>query len=288
MTAFSADWLALREPADRSARSSRLTASIADALAGADAVRAVDLATGTGANVRYLAEHLPARQDWLLVDHDPVLLARVPERMRAWAEPRGYRAKVETHSLVLEGERLTCRFQTRCMNLAAIDDAALFSGRTLVTASALLDLVSEQWLRTLAARCRENGSSVLFALIYDGRIRCTPEEPEDEIIQDLVNRHQHTHKGFGLAVGPDAARQAEQCLASVGYQVRCEPSDWLLSAGSGDLQQQLIDGWARAAVDIAPDRAASIQSWQSRRLAHVAMDQSQLVVGHQDLAAWLP
>lgn len=287
MNAFSADWLALREPADRSARSSRLTASIADALAGADAVRAVDLATGTGANVRYLAEHLPARQDWLLVDHDPVLLAQVPERMRAWAELGGYHTHLAADRLVLKGEHLVCRLQTRCMNLAALDDATMFSGRTLVTASALLDLVSERWLRTLAARCRENGSAGLFALVYDGRIHCSPEEPEDEIIQELVNRHQRTHKGFGVALGPDAATRAEQCFAAAGYQVRREPSDWLLSAGARELQRQLIDGWARAAVEMAPDRAASIQSWQSRRLAHVAMDQSQLTVGHQDVAAWL-
>ena len=73
MGAFSPDWLALREPADAEARSSRLTRLVGDALPH-DLVHALDLGTGTGANVRYLAGRLPVRQDWLLVDDDPQLI----------------------------------------------------------------------------------------------------------------------------------------------------------------------------------------------------------------------
>lgn len=288
MDDFNADWLALREPADCAARSSRLADAIAGALAREAVVSALDLATGTGSNVRYLAERLPARQDWLLVDRDPMLLAHVPELMREWANLRGYDSNVDDHRLLLRGDRLMCGLQTRQMDLSAIDDAAIFTGRTLVTASALLDLVSERWLHALAARCRENGSAALFALIYDGRIRCFPEEAEDEMIQQMVNRHQQTDKGFGVAAGPDAAPQAGRCFAGAGYHVQCESSDWVLSPHAGELQRRLIDGWAHAAAEIAPAQSASIRSWQSRRLAHVAQNRSRLVVGHQDLAAWLP
>jgi len=72
----------------------------------------------------------------------------------------------------------------------------------LVTASALLDLVSEDWLAALAARCRESGAAILFALSYDGRIRCSPEEPNDATICALVNEHQRTDKGFGTRARP--------------------------------------------------------------------------------------
>ena len=73
MGAFSPDWLALREPADADARSARLTRLVGGALPH-DLVHALDLGTGTGANVRYLADRLPVRQDWLLVDDDPRLI----------------------------------------------------------------------------------------------------------------------------------------------------------------------------------------------------------------------
>jgi hypothetical protein len=162
------------------------------------------------------------------------------------------------------------------------------SWRALVTAAALLDLVSESWLRELASRCRGRGAAVLFALSYDGRIQCSPSDPEDAGIRDLVNRHQRTDKGFGPALGPDAADAAERCLTSLGYQVQREPSDWVLAAESDQLQRQLVEGWADAAMAIAPERSASIRGWLARRLTHVAGGRSQLVVGHQDLGGWMP
>ena len=58
-------WLQLREPADAAARSDGLTRTIADALATGETVQVLDLATGTGSNLRYLAPRLPGRQRWL-------------------------------------------------------------------------------------------------------------------------------------------------------------------------------------------------------------------------------
>jgi hypothetical protein len=163
----------------------------------------------------------------------------------------------------------------------------MFSGRALVTASALLDLVSEAWLRALVARCREAGAAVLFALSYDGRIEFSPEDPADAEVRELVNRHQRTDKGFGGALGPDASATAERVLVSLGYHhVTHERSDWVLGPGSRELQRQLMDGWARAATEIAPERLARIADWRDRRQTHVAAECSRLIVGHQDLAAW--
>ena len=52
--------------------------------------------------------------------------------------------------------------------------------RHLVTASALLDLVSREWLTAVCARCYTHRSAILFALSYDGRMICQPEEAEDD------------------------------------------------------------------------------------------------------------
>ena len=255
---FRAEWLALREPADHAARSVAVTHAAIDMLPDTGEIRILDLAAGTGANLRYLSS---VRANWLLVDHDAALLARVPHRPGV---------------------------ETRCLDLASLDDRAIFAGRALVTASALLDLVSEEWLRTLAARCADEGAAVLFALSYDGRIECTPADPDDDALRDLVNAHQRTDKGFGPALGPDAAWFAAQCLADRGYRVDRDRSDWVLASGSAELQRQLVDGWARAAAEIAPARTAFIDAWRSRRLAHIAAGRSQIVVGHEDLAAWMP
>src|SRR5437660_1043269 len=134
MTEFTADWLALREAVDAASRSMRLTRSVAAALPRYRAIDILDLGAGTGANVRYLAGKLPLPQRWLLVDHDQGLLSRAP---RAWS--------------------------AQCLDLQhAVRDERLFAGRALVTASALLDLVSDTWLQALVARCRDAGAAVLF------------------------------------------------------------------------------------------------------------------------------
>jgi hypothetical protein len=271
MSTFTADWLALREPADRAARSVRLTRAIAAALPKKTPLNVLDLAAGTGSNMRYLTAHLSGDQQWLLVDHDPALLAQVSARRRT--------------------DEAEHRFETRQLDLAALGDAGdrdIFEGRALVTAAALLDLVSEAWLRALASRCRARGAAVLFALSYDGRMQCSPADAEDDGIRDLVNQHQRTDKGFGSALGPEATDAAARCFASLGYQVQREPSDWLLSPESDRLQQQLIEGWADAAITMAPERSVSIRDWLARRLAHVANGRSELVVGHEDLVGWIP
>ncbi|MSO62621.1 MAG: class I SAM-dependent methyltransferase [Acidobacteria bacterium] len=260
----------MREPADTAARSAALTEAIVAALPPDRPLRILDLGSGTGSNVRYLSSRLPAPQHWLLVDRDPDLLAEA------------------------SGRSANCQIETLGRNLGAPDslanlaDPPLFPGRHLVTASALLDLVSDQWLRALAGHCRAIGAAALFTLNYNGRSRCAPSEAEDDAIRDLMNRHQRTSdNGFGLAAGPDAVDCAERWFAAVGYQVRRAASDWILLPDERELQRQLIEGWAQAAGEISPEQTSMIHDWLARRLAHVEAGRSRVIVGHEDLAAWL-
>jgi len=258
------DWLALRESADAAARSEALTRAVVDKLPRDRPLRIVDLGSGTGSNVRYLSRYLAGDPTWLLIDRDPALLAEAVRRVG--------------DSVVVE---------TRDMSLGRLDPA-IFAGRDLVTASALLDLVSETWLRALAAECRAAGATALFALTYNGRSQCSPAEPEDDAIRDLLNRHQrNTDKGFGRAAGPDAVASAARCFADAGYHVRREPSDWILPPDARELQRQLVEGWAEAAIEIAPGQTKTIRGWLRRRLAHLESHRSHIVVGHEDLAAWV-
>jgi hypothetical protein len=253
-----ADWLALREPADASARSAALTDAIIGTLRRDRAARILDLGTGTGANIRYLMPRIPGAQEWLAVDRDPVLLTHLPNTV-----------------VTLQRE-------------LGVLDGAMFEGRDLVTASALLDLVSPMWIDQLAHRCRSASAAVIFALSYDGTSKCDPREPEDDFVLDLFNRHQRaSDKGFGTAAGPDAAAAARRAFAAVGYRMTEERSDWHLTPAMRQLQQLLVTGWADAATDMAPDQSALIADWLRRRIGHVQSGRSQIVVGHVDLGGSL-
>ena len=265
MSGFSADWLSLREPADVAARSADVTAAVLGSIAEPrPRSDVVDLGCGTGSNVRYLAPRFGPRlasSRWRLVDNDPALLTVA-------------RATVP------------CAVETQVVDLRVLDDH-IFDGCTLVTASALLDLVSETWLTRLVTLARRAECDVLMALNYDGRILCSPSDEDDERVRDLVNRHQRTDKGFGPALGPMAAVSVDALLRAAGYTVHCAQSDWQLGPGDVELQRQLIDGWAQAATELAPELATRMQSWTTRRFAHLSAGTSYLIVGHVDVGATL-
>jgi hypothetical protein len=280
------DWLAVREPADLTARSATLVERVRHALASTDTVRGLDLCTGTGSNLRYLIDRLPGRQTWLAADRDARLLEELPTKLKTWADAHGYSMRTEGQVSSLRGGRCECDVETRAMDLDRLD-AGLFEGRNLVTASALLDLVSESWLRLLATRCREAGATALFTLTYDGRSSCDPVEPEDDMVRELMNMHQKTDKGLGgRAEGPDAWSVAERVFTEAGYRVECAPSNWSIGPPERAFQRMLIEGWARAAVEIAPERADTIADWLRRRLEHLEAGRSRIVVNHVDMVAW--
>ena len=126
---------------------------------------------------------------------------------------------------------------------------------------------------------------MLAALNYDGRIVCSPADEDDDLVRELVNRHQRTDKGFGPALGPEAAIRLEALLRDAGFSVRREKSDWRLGADQHELQRQLVAGWAAAAVEIVPSDALRIREWEVRRMDHVDHARSEIVVGHDDVGA---
>jgi hypothetical protein len=282
-------WLHLREPFDTSARSDALARAVASTLPHDQPVYAVDLACGTGANIRYLAERLHGQQRWLAIDRDSTLLGELLDRTCAWGVARGFDVRLDSNSCLVRGATLECRIETRQTDLGTLDNRSIFAGRRLITASALLDLVSESWLETLVAHCRAEGATALFSITYDGRSSCAPADSVDDFVRELFNRHQKTDKGLGgPAAGPGAADALERCFTSAGFGVRRESSDWVVPASAREFQRMLVDGWARAAAEIAPVLAVPIRDWHARRMAYINDGRSRIEVGHADLAAWPP
>ncbi len=272
METFDADWLALREPTDHRSRDGSLLAPLCDIWLARGWSRVLDLGSGTGSNLRYLAPRLGEGQEWVLVDSDPEHL-RVSEH--AEVPPGVRRVSLVRGDLVDEG-------------LAAVQHA------DLVTASALLDLASEDWLRRAVDACAEAGCGVLFALSYNGDIRWgsvdeqAEEDPDDSLVRDAVNTHQIGEKGLGVALGPSAGLVAERLFRSVRYRTRLVSSGWRLGLADASLVRRLIAGWEAAAVTIRPGDAGRIHAWAERRHATVAGGRFTLRVGHNDLLALPP
>jgi hypothetical protein len=284
MTGFGADWLAMREPFDAEARSAGLVDELVAHWSHAEVAEIVDLATGTGANVRYLAPRIHGRQRWTVVDHDARLLEALAPRLAGWAEQRGYRFRVRGPDVTVTGDGFEAEVQPRELDLARDLDRVVQDGVHLVTAAALLDLVSGRWLARLAGDCRSAGAAILFALTYDGETSWSPEDSGDARVRAAVNRHQGLDKGFGPALGPGAAGCAATLYRAAGYRVVEAKSDWRIGPEAGAMQGALLDGWRAAAEEIEPDRGGAFAGWAARRAAAIAEGASALRVGHVDIA----
>ena len=260
---FTPDWLALREPMDHRSRAADLVTPLADWLESRPSRRVLDLGSGTGSNLRYLAPRLPGEQQWTLVDRDAALLGRATGAAVAVPEV----ARVTQVQGELDPRGL-----------------ALVPGADLVTASALLDLVTQEWLERLVAACRAAGSAVLLSLTWDGSMTWHDPDPDDALVAEAVRNHQLRDKGMGPALGPAAGAVAERAFRSAGYDTRLRPSPWSLSVDDASLAQALVDGWAAAATEERPAESRLIQDWAERRRATIAT-QFKLEVGHVDLMA---
>ena len=250
---FAPDWLALRAPADNAARDPALLAQAGTLARG----RIVDLGAGTGATLRAMAQVVPDETAWTLVDNDAGLLARAP--------------------------RMAGQVQTVQADLTDLGALPL-AGAGLVTASALLDLVSEAWLVALVARLAEHKLPFYAALSYDGQMSWSPTHAADDSVTRAFNRDQCSDKGFGgPALGPTAAMRARDLLARVGYDVTLACSPWRLGPEDAALQTELLSGIAAAATRAGNDMA---RPWQSARIA--ALPSARACIGHLDLLARPP
>ncbi|WP_219910056.1 class I SAM-dependent methyltransferase [Variovorax sp. WS11] len=245
------------------------------------ALDVLDLACGTGANLRALAPRLGGAQRWLLVDHDPRLLAALPGIFAAWSSAQGLVLRAEAESLRVEGPDWNADVRWRCADLASALEAVPFADAQLVTAAALLDLVSASWLDALFERLQKAKAAAFFALSVDGRVSWDPVVEEDEAVHRLFAAHQRRDKGFGPALGGEAPAMAAARLAAMGYGVSQSRSDWHIEDMA--MLQAMIDGMGSAALEQEPNAHALIQAWRTRRSA--SLPYGRLQVGHVDLLA---
>jgi hypothetical protein len=264
MSGFSAAWLTLREPYDRRARNAAVQDAVAQAFASRDYVAVVDLGCGTGATLRAVSALLPQRQHWRLIDHDGDLLAGAMTASAAVSP--------------------AIAIATEMLDLAAGPEQALEREADLLTMSALLDLVSTDWLDRLVAAAARQRLPLYAALTYDGRVALIPPSRDDGTVIAAVNRHQLTDKGFGPALGPAAANLAVERLRRNGFAVITGASDWCFGASDRDIQTAMLEGWAQAAGEMGI-AAPVLGAWLAERLEHVAAGRATMRVGHVDLFA---
>ncbi|GAA2079703.1 SAM-dependent methyltransferase [Actinomadura alba] len=264
-TSYAPEWLELREDADAAARSAELADLLLPSLEGPLVIR--DLGCGTGSMGRWLAGRLPGPQRWILHDRDPGLLARAATGLSGTAPDGG------SVMVVLEQGDIT--------GLRATD----LAGTSLVTASALLDLLTADEVAGLAAACAEAGCPALLALSVIGRVEFAPADPLDAEFAAAFDDHQRRDTGGRRLLGPDAVDAAATAFERYGAAVHRRSSPWRLGPEQAALTAQWLQGWVAAAAEQRPDLAPLADAYLRRRLDACAAAVLRVVIGHEDLLA---
>ena len=262
-------WLALREPADATARSLDLVDHLRRQLPAPGRRVIHDLGCGTGAMGRWLAPLLPGPQHWVVHDRDADLLAL------AAADPPGPAA---------DGAAVTV--EARHSDITRLQPGDL-ADATLVTTSALLDLLTEDELTGLVTVCAGAGRPMLLTLSVVGRVDVSPEDPLDSRIAAAFDAHQRRATERGRLLGPDAVALAVEEFGRRGAEVLVRPSPWRLGALQADLAVDWFTGWVGAACEQQVELAAETDVYARRRLAQATAGQLAVIVDHADLLVLL-
>jgi hypothetical protein len=261
----SSEWLDLREPADAESRARDLVDHLQRRLPATGCRVIHDLACGTGSMGRWLAPLLPGPQRWILHDLDAELLEV------AAAELPGPAA--DGASVVVE---------TRRSDVTQLrpDDVA---DASLITASALLDLLTRDELAGLIDVCAEARCPVLLSLSVVGRVDLAPADPLDTRVAAAFDAHQRRRTARGRLLGPDAVVAAVEGFSRLGAEVLVRPTPWRLGAAEAELAAQWFAGWIAAACEQSVDLASALGSYGRRRLAEAQAGELDVTVGHADL-----
>ena len=275
MSGFSPEWLALREQADHRARATSLTEKLAHDFSARGKIRIMDLGCGTGSNLRALAPALGQEQDWILVDEDSHLLARATTVLRDWAD---YAEGHQSNLSLYYGEQIIhVRFVTH--DLSEGLGPLLKNPCDLVTASALCDLVSPDWITGLARDLAAHKIPFFTVLSYDGRMQWFPPHERDESVREAFNAHQISDKGFGPASGPHATELLCDAFRQCAYHVETADSPWIINRADEEvLLQALGEGIAEAAQAIKPDH--NLKDW-----IDALANRRSVMIGHLDFYA---
>lgn len=267
----SAQWLALRAPADDAARSPELAHALARMLPPGP-VLIHDLGAGTGSMTRWLAPRLPGPQRWILRDGDAGILSHLDLRSAVDDAGRPVPAEAAVEHL---------------------DDlpADAFEGAAAVTASALLDVITAREAARIVAACVAARTPALFSLSVTGDVHVRPrggagDGAIERAVRAAFNDHQRRDASERRMLGPDAVHVVGDLFASAGWHVRRVATPWRLGGADRALIAEWLEGWVDAAVEQRPDLEADAEAYRQRRRAEAAAGVLRVAVGHEDLLAW--
>ena len=189
---------------------------------------------------RWLAPRLPGPQHWIMYDRDADLLEH---------------AAAGHGRTPADGAPVTV--ETRRRDITRLTPADL-DGAGLVTASALLDMLTADEVERIVAACAAPAARRCSTISVIGRVELTPPDPLDAEIAEAFNAHQRRTVGGRTLLGPDAVDAAVEAFGRHGVPVAGPVEPLAARRGPGRpcrrVVRRLAGRGVRAAAGAGPAR----------------------------------
>ncbi|WP_431279234.1 SAM-dependent methyltransferase [Leifsonia poae] len=263
----SSDWLAVREAEDARARARALAEAIPTLLPPGP-ITVHDLGSGTGSMMRWLAPLLPGPQSWVLHDWN----ATLPRRALDGPRP-------------LDRDGVPVSIDLRVGELGSLEAADL-AGASLVTASALLDVLTAHEAHAIVEACLAVGAPTLLSLSVTGEVELRPWDARDKHFRTAFNAHQRREVDGRQLLGRYGAPIVHGLFGHAGWHVRKARTTWHLTDREPDLLREWFEGWIDAAEEQDPQLQSDHAGYREHRQAQLDRGELSAVVYHLDLLAW--
>lgn len=252
------EWLAIRETMDGRFRSSQLADEFIEHASRTRLI--IDLGCGTGTNYRYLTRNDGSDTPWLGVDSDGDVL------------------KIAARELA--GTPVRFELADLASDLSLISTSEDIS----ITASAFLDLASEEWISRFANVVA--GKPLLISMTASGPPAWDPVDDMDEAIEACLQNHRKADHGFGPSAGFSADRLLADELNARNCSVSLEASDWSVYHQDREVMATLIDGVRHRTLLDLPH--AQVERWAATRRQQIQAGVLNLTLPHLDLLSLPP
>jgi hypothetical protein len=241
----------------------------------------VDAGAGSGANMRYLMEKIPASQQWVLIEQNPDFSKASLQVLQQHARHQGYTSFMEQDTLTLQTPTKTIQVNAKQGSLLEIENLTDLSHTDAIVSNAVFDLFTLHQFDTFVSTIARYQLIFLSTLNYEN-MHFSPTRWQDEKMIALYHAHMLRPQTVGPAMGPACIPQMSDILKKHRYAVATGSSLWNIHSKDEKMMRYLLNFMETSIAELppSPEDKLLLQQWikQKKETADFT-----LIIEHQDI-----
>ena len=251
------------------------------------ALKAVDVGSGTGANVRYYFDRIPHAQEWTLIEQSSGLLDECRRTLVAFAQEHDYDWQSQGNIFLLTDAEKTATITLVQGSIAHIEQLIDLTQTDVVTANAVFDLLSFEQFDTLVSTLAKHDVCLLATLNYY-ETSLLPFSEQDHRFIGWYHMHMKRPQPMGIAMGPDCSEEMLDLLAQHHMMIEQESSQWHLKRCDITMHRYLLHfvEHAVAELSLSSEEQRDFATWLVDKKELCRRRELEIIIDHSDIFAY--